>query len=212
MKRKYFIGLTLTMMIGALTVGILPVRAHETGEEHAHTTTETDTVTQEKQRTERVTKLKAEAKTKLTTVQQKRIQSRCKNAQTQLKVTIQKATKIQVNRDKIHTDLITKLTNLEVKLAASGVDTTDFKVQIADLQAKIDTFKSDAATYLQAAQDTAALDCQADPVGFKASLDASRASLKKLQADAVAIRTTFAQEIKPRLAAAKAALPAEKTE
>lgn len=199
-------------MIGALTFGILPAQAHETGAEHAHPTAEADPATQEKQRAERITKHKAEIKTKLTTVQQKRVQSRCKNAQTQLKVVTDKAIKTQANRDKIHTDLITKLTNLEVKLAASGVDTAEFKAQIADLQTKIDTFKSDSATYIQAAQDTASLDCQADPVGFKASLDASRASLKKLQADAVAIRTTFAQEIKPRLAAAKAKLEAEKAE
>lgn len=212
MKRNYFIGLTLTLMIGALTFGTLPAQAHETGEEHAHTTTEPDTATQEKQRAERITKHKAEVKTKLTTAQQKRVQSRCKNAQTQLKVVTEKAIKTQANRDKIHTNILTKLTNLEVKLATSGADTTDFKAQIADLQTKIDTFKSDSATYIQAAQDTAALDCQADPVGFKASLDASRASLKKLQVDAVAIRTTLAQEIKQRLATAKAKLEAEKTE
>lgn len=199
-------------MVGALLFGILPVQAHETGEEHAHTTTEVNTADQEKQRTDRVTQRKAELKTRLTTAQQKRVQSRCKNAQTLLKVTIEKTTKVQSNRDKIHADLLDKLTRLEAKLAASSVDTTEFKTQIASLKTQIDTFKTDSATYLQAAQDTAALDCQADPVGFKASLETSRAALKKLQADAVAIRTTFAQEIKPRLAAAKTELETKKAE
>ena len=171
-----------------------------------------NTNTQATQLTERVAKRKSELKTTMTTVQQKRLVSRCKNAQTLLKVTVDKATKIQTSRDKIHTDLLDKLTKLEAKLATSGVDTTELKAQIDALKVKIDTFKADTTAYLQAAQDTADLDCQADPVGFKASLEAARASLKKLQADAVAIRTTFAQDIKPRLAAAKTKLEAEKAE
>jgi hypothetical protein len=212
MKRKYLIGLLAPVMIGALMISTLPVRAQSTTPETTTDPGTTETTNQEKQRTERVAKRKAELKTKLTTLQQKRVQSRCKNAQTLLKVTIEKTAKVQTNRDKIHTDLLEKLTNLEAKLSASGVDTTEFKTQIADLKTKIETFQTDSAALLQAAQDTAALDCQADPAGFKASLEASRTALKKLQADAVAIRTTFAQEIKPRLAAAKAELDAKKAE
>jgi hypothetical protein len=181
----------------------VPVFAHE-ADEHAAETAQPSTLA------DRVAKRKADLKTKLTTVQQKRVQSRCKNAQTLLKVTIEKAEKIQTNRDKIHTDLLNKLTNLETKLAASGVDTTELKAQIADLQTKVDTFKTDSAAYIQAAQDTAATDCQADPVAFKASLEAARASLKKLQTDAVAIRTSFAQQIKPQLADAKSKLETQK--
>lgn len=209
MKRNYFIGLTLTVMVGVLTLGILPVQAHETGEEHAHAT-DVDVASQQKQRSDRIAQHKAELKTKLTTAQQKRVQARCKNAQTQLKVVTEKAVKVQANRDRIHSNLLARLTALETKLAAGGVDTTDFKAQIANLQTKIDTFKTDSAAYVQAAQDAAELDCQADPVAFKASLEAARTSLKKLQADAVAIRTTFAQEIKPRLAAVKAELEVKK--
>ncbi len=213
MKRNYLISFAVIVTAAALLIATLPARAHTDGEAHTHTeTTTTETVSPEKQRTERVEKRKAEVKTALTTVQQKRVQTRCKGAQTLLAINAEKAAKIQTNRDKIHTDILDKLTKLEVKLATGGVDTTTFKEQIASLKTKVETFKTDSAAYLQTVQDTAALDCQADPVGFKASLEASRAALKKLQTDAVAIRTTLAQEIKPRLAAAKAQLETKKAE
>lgn len=209
MKRSYLIGFIVTATVSAFMITTLTVQAHTDTTAHTHTT---DAASVEKQQADRIEKRKAEIKTTLTTVQQKRVQSRCKNAQPLLKVTTEKTIKIQVNRDKIHTDILNKLTSLETKLAASGVDTTAFKVQIADLTTKIETFKADSAAYQQALQDTAALDCQADPVGFKASLEASRAALKKLQADAVAIRTTVAQNIKPRLAEAKTKLETKKAE
>jgi chaperonin cofactor prefoldin len=212
MKQKHLINLIIPVMLGVLVFATLPVRAQTTTPETTTDPGTTTTVNQEKQRRERITKRKAELQTKLTFAQQNRLKFRCKNAQTLLRVTIDKATKIQTRRDKIHTDLLDKLTKLEVKLAATGVNTTEFQAQIASLKTKIETFKTDSAAYLQAAEDTAALDCQADPEGFRASLEASRAALKQLQTDAVAIRTTFAQEIKPRLAAAKAELAAKKAE
>lgn len=212
MKRNHLIGFTVTVMVGALLVSALPVRAQSITPKTTTDPGTTEAANQEKLRADRVAKRKADFKTKLTNTQQKRVQTRCKNAQTLLNVNIGKAIKIQTNRDKIHTNLLEKLTKLEAKLESSDVDTTKLKTQIADLKTKINTFKTDTATYIQAAQDAAAVDCQADPVGFKASLEASRAAIKTLQADAVAIRTTFAQEIKPRLAAAKTALETKQAE
>jgi hypothetical protein len=202
MKRTYLRIFSAAMAAGLVFASSAPVLAHD----------ETSTETNQATISERVAKRKAENRTVLTTVQQKRLQSRCKNAQTLLKVTIEKANKVHTNRDKIHTDLLGKLANLETKLAAAGVNTTELKAQIADLTTKIETFQADSTAYIEAAQDTAALDCQADPAGFKASLEASRASLKKLQADAVAIRTTLAQQIKPGLAASKTELETKKAE
>lgn len=195
----------------AFLIASLPEGAQAVDEAHTETTT-TETVNPEKQRADRVEKRKAEIKTVLTTVQQKRVQTRCKSAQTLLGVSTGKATKIQTNREKIHTNILDKLTKLEAKLATSGIDTTDFKTQITDLKTQVATFKTDSAAYLQSMQDTATLDCQADPVGFRASLETSRSALKKLRTDALAIRTTLAQEIKPRLAAAKTELETRKAE
>ena len=203
MKKTYLQAVSILAVLTLVVSAAAPVLAKEASDQ---TTEETEKTTV----ADRVAKRKTELKTKLTTVQQKRVQSRCKNAQTLLKVTIEKATKVQANRDKIHADLLNKLTNLETKLVASGVDTTELKAQITDLQTKVNTFKTDSAAYIQAAQDTAATDCQTDPVAFKASLEDARATLKKLQVDAVAIRTTFAQEIKPRLADAKSKLETQK--
>lgn len=149
---------------------------------------------------ERVEARKAALKTKLTTVQQKRIQSRCKAAQGLVTSSVAKANSVEANRTKIHSDILDRLNKIEVKASSQGVDTTKLKQQIALLQTKIDVFKTDAAAYSLAAKDTAELDCVADPVAFKASLETSRTALAKLKADAADIRTHLVASVKPALA------------
>lgn len=160
---------------------------------------------------DRIQKRKTELKTKLTTAQQKRVQSKCKNAQGILKNNTTRANTVDKNRKNIHANMVERLTSLETKLAAKELDTTAFKAQITALEAKVETFNTDMTVYLQAVADTSQLDCAADPVAFKASLDASRTALQKVRTDAVDIRTHVINNVKPELLKLRTQLPVKET-
>lgn len=156
--------------------------------------------------TARLEQRKAEFKTRLTAFQQRRIETRCKNAQTILNKRVEAITTIQTNRQTMNTTLTERLSKLEAKLSAADLDTTQLKEAIATLQTKVDAFKTDMSAYLEAAKDTAELDCTADPTAFKASLEASRTALKKVRTDAMEIRKHVKDTIKPQLVELKAQL------
>lgn len=224
MKSRIGVLLTIGLLVPLFFVGsvlAITTEATTTTEQPAEATTQTETLneTQKKELSERIQKRKTEAKLRLTTVQQKRIQTRCKNAQGLVKNVSGRVKGIETNRTKVHANLVDRLKNLETKLAAKNVDTAQYKTQIAELEAKIATFNTDMAAYKQAVADLGNIeDCTSDPTAFKASLEVTRAALQKVHDDAVAIRTYVKDTIKPtltvirtQLEGAQAVTPAETT-
>lgn len=208
MKTIKFLSPTL-IAISAVIVLVVPVQAQET---NTTTTPETSPSSPQADRSKRIEKHKSELKTKLSTAQQTRLQSRCKNAQGKLQSVSQKTTAVQQNREKIYTKLLGNIAELQPKLTAAGVDTTNLDASVVELKAAIELFKTDSVTYEQATKDTAELDCQADPVAFQASLAATRTAMQKVRADAVSIRSITNQKIKPALVIAKTAITETKAE
>ncbi len=205
MKSQIRIALGVGLLVPILLVGT--VRAVEETTTTANTT-QTDTTTkteaklteeQQKKLNERVQKRKTEAKQKLTVLQEKRLQARCKSSQVKIKPLNTRATAIESNRAKVHANLVDSFTKLQEKLQAKNVDTTKLQAEITVLQAKINTFNNDLGEYREAISDTAIMDCEADPVAFKASLEVARVALQKVHADAKAIRTHVVTVIKPIL-------------
>lgn len=169
------------------------------------------TATQKAELKSRLDKRKADAKLRLTTVQEKRLQARCKNAQGLVMSVSGKSNGLETSRAKIHSNLLERLTKLEAKLTENEVNTDTLKAQTVELQAKITTFNTDFSAYKQAVSDLASIeDCTTDPTAFKASLDASRAALQKVRDDAAAIRNYVKDVIKPTLATIRAELDAKK--
>lgn len=217
MKTHLFRIITANIIAASLMVALtIPVSAQEnqmTAEPTTVAQPETASTAEvdQKKRTERIAERKAVLKTKLTAAQQKRVQTRCKAAQGRINEAIKKATIVQQNRAKAHAGVVSRLTTFESKVSAQGVDTTDFKAQITTLQTKVATFNADLQLYTEAVNDTAALDCVADPTAFAASLAASRTALAKVRADTVAIRAHVNDTIKPLMVTVKTKLAAEAT-
>lgn len=207
MKARISVALGIGLLLPLFAVGA--VFAQDSSQTTTNTTTQTDdtsttetkplTDAQKKEMNARTEKRKAEAKLKLTAVQQKRIQARCKNAQGLVRSVGVKVKGVETSRTKIHANLVERLTELQTKLDAKNVDTTQLKAEIAELKVKIATFDTDLAAYKQLVADLAELDCTADPAAFKTSLDSARASLQKVRDDAVAVRTYVKDTIKPTL-------------
>lgn len=216
MKSRISLVIALGLIVPLFAA--VPVFAVD-GQDDSSSTTQQDTTTETKKETlteqqkkelsERIQKRKSEAKAKLNYTQEKRLKSRCKNAQGLVRSVGSRVKGVETSRGKVHTNLVDRLKSLETKLKSKGVDTTTLQSQITELEAKIATFNADLAVYKQAVSDLGNIEgCTADPAAFKASLEAARSALTKVREDAVAIRSYVKDTIKPTLKEIRAQLEA----
>ena len=213
---KRFIALGMTVILATTVVATGVVFAEETNQTAPTTTTTTTKTAEEiaaaKALAERLAKHKTELKTKLSTAEKVRLQAKCKAAQGLVSSLSGRIKGIETSRGQVYKNIVDRLTSLSEKLKNKGVDTTELNADIATLQGKIDTFNTDLATYKQDVSDLAAMDCKADPDGFKAALEAARAAKQKVHDDGLAIRSYVNDTIKPLLKNIRAELEPKKTE
>lgn len=158
----------------------------------------------------RLEERKASLKTRLTTLEQTRLKTRCKNSQGALSSLSGRIKGIETSRNEVYGALVDRLSKLQSRLQEHGVDTTKLQTEIVELNVKIATFKTDLTAYKDAVNDLAVMDCQADPTAFKASLETSRAALTKLKQDSADIKTYVNDTIKPTLKEIRAQVEAAK--
>lgn len=162
----------------------------------------------------RLTDRKTSLKTKLTTAEQARVKSKCEPSQTgSLKLLSGRIKGIETSRKETHKNLLSRLDKLVEKLKVKNVDTTALEAEIVVLKTKIATFDADLALYKQAITDLKSMDCVADPVSFKASLETARTLKQTVAKDSETIKSYVTETIKPTLKIIQASLEtAEKVE
>jgi len=179
----------------------------ETTSSDDSTTVSTDTSTTTLQ--DRIEKHKTDLKLALTKAEEKKLELACKPAQTVVKGVENKVNGALSSRYKAYDNLNSHLTDIIAKLKAAGLDTTELTSEQTILATKIATFKTAAAAYKQALDDTKALDCATDPTGFKASLENARNLRTTLSKDLTDIRNYVTSTIKPTLVTLRSQLEAK---
>ena len=223
MKTRIRLVLSILLASPILTIGTVAAHSEDGASTASSDTSTTTTVkedeiesepkTDSKKLLERLSTRKAELKTKLSTVEQERLKSKCKVAQTGAVSSLSGRIKvIETSRAEVHTNLVNRLNKLVEKLKAKDVDTTKLEAEITELKTKIATFKADLAKYRQAVIDLKAMDCVSDPDAFKASLESARTLRETVAKDAAAIKTYVNDTIKPTLKDIRAALEAKEKE
>lgn len=223
MKRIIAAFLVSVFALPVLSTITVVVHAEDTTTSTTNTSTTTpsssDTTTQKPAETgddaksiaDRIAQRKAALKTKLTTLEKTRVMAKCKASQQGgLNTEKGRVKGLETSRTEVYKNLLNRLTNLSDGLKAKGMDTTSLNADIDTLKTKIDTFNTDLTAYKQAVSDLAGMDCATDPDGFKASLETARTALKKVNDDALAVRTYLTTTIKPLLVTIRGTL--EKSE
>lgn len=83
------------------------------------------------------------------------------------------------------------------QLKQLGKDTYAFEQKRTELLAKMAEFKATGINYKQSLDDVTAINCQSDPVGFKALLETSRYYNNQLYAQSGGINNYYVTNIKP---------------
>ncbi len=124
-----------------------------------------------------------------------------------------KITNFEANRNKHVASYIRtkeKVAAMVTKLEAKGYDVTKLKADLIEYDAKIKKFSDDHAAYIAALTSTQEFACGKSEGEFKTQLIAARGILKAVHDDSVAIRTYWAETVKPDLLALKAQTITEK--
>lgn len=203
MKRLTVLILAVVMSTPFFITGAVfavdAVQPSQTSTDHQNATSATDSTTETKAISERVTKFKTELKTKLSSEEKTRLTTKCKASQGKISDAGGRIKGIETSRTEIYKNITDNLTSLSEKLKAKGTDPVELNADIAILQTKMAIFNADLASYKQVVSDLSAMDCAVDPTGFKAALEKARADRLKVHDDAVAVRTYITDTIKPLL-------------
>jgi len=206
MRKRINLLVSCVLAVPLLVVGtVAALESSETNSESSQTTAE-----KQQELRDRLEKRKTELKTKLSTIESRRIEQKCKTAQTVLSNIHNRANKAQTRREQGYDKLINKLKGVEAKIAALGIDTTELKDQITTLTEKVNTFNEDLKNYVQALDDMAKMDCSTDPTAFKATLEAGRTLREKLKTSGAEINKYVRETIKPTLVTLRQAVADKK--
>jgi len=205
LKTRIKIAASATLVVPLLLVASVAAQEDNTVNsslkvQTAQTTVEKTAEQKKQELLDRLNKRKTELKIKLTTAAKTRLQNRCKAAQGLLSSLEGRIKGIETSRTQVYGNLEERLEKLSAKLKEAGLDTTTLDSQLETLSQKIDIFETDLAAYKQAVADLAAMDCEADPEAFKASLEEARTLRLKLHQSSLDIRIYVKETIKPTLA------------
>lgn len=136
----------------------------------------------------------------------KRLIEHCTDAQSNIRISQQRLSKLFIDRSKTYEQIDGKLWVTIGQLKLAQKDTFELEKNRALLAEKTSGAKLTAANYQQTLDDIVVINCKADIVGFKALLDTSRLYLVQLREQSNNIRTHIVDDIKPILTAKAAEL------
>ena len=147
----------------------------------------------------RLQERKEATKTRIDAAERLVIQARCKASQAHLRRLNSRIVGIRVSRKAVYDNVTKRLADLGTKLRAKGIDTAEYDKQVGELQIKIDSFYAALEQYEEAVNDLAAMDCAADPEGYRATLESAKILRTDVIQTAQAVHSYLHDTIKPTL-------------
>lgn len=161
---------------------------------------------------ERVTERKAARQIQLDQAGMQNIQAKCEAAQTRLQHLSDRLSGVGSRKQRVYDNLMERLNGLSPKLAAAGLDASDYDQTIQELQVKVDALYSTSDDLKLAVSDMADMDCANDPVGFQATLETARTTRTEAAQSAQEVQDYLKNTVLPSLTDLRQQLAPEETE
>lgn len=185
--------MTLLLLPAAIIVPALSLESH-----YATSTQAQNQPTTEQQ--QRITNYRAALGREIRENEQNQIRLRCGVAQANAKTLSTRLARVRDARFAAYDKILKDLNALLGRLENQAYETTALQENINTLQGKVDSFKTNMTNYYNAVNDMATMDCNADPVGFIAAVEAARKAHALVLPEITDIRTYVTNTIKPTLA------------
>lgn len=184
MKKKYIF--TIILLVFAVT----PIAVHAQQDQ-----TDPKRLEREKRISQRVSRVKPD----LSDEQKRNYKLRCKGAQTKVSKHLDNAKRFSDNHDKKFDTFLDKTSSLVDKLETEGKDVATAQTVIEKAANANVAVKTAYESYVLALTDTAEIDCQIDPAGFRASIDEAKQKFRDLRTARQDLRKLIKVDLKTAL-------------
>lgn len=167
--------------------------------------------TSEPTQADRIAGYKKKLTTQPTATEQANLKAKCKASQAITKTLATKVDTTITSRQKTYDDLYKSFTTIVQGMKDADKVTDQLINTESALQTKVNSFKVSAQSYKTLLADLNEIDCVADPVGFKATLEETRTARATVNKDMVAVRTYLETTVKQELKTAKDSLTSTST-
>ena len=137
---------------------------------------------------QRIAERKTALKTALDATVQARLKTKCVAAQKLVTASKARSDKAIEVRQKAYQAISDRMENLVEALQNNNVDTSTLENLQAQVKTAIETLKKDVTAYNQTLADLSAMDCAADPAGFRATLDTAKTQRQQIAKDVAALK------------------------
>jgi len=199
-KKTTVIGFVLAMFLASL--GLFTVSVGAQADTPSGSTIE-----------QRVNQRKQERKIALDENNKKRLESVCVNTQTKIRILRDEYVKVSDKRSEVYRKIDARLWVLIGSLKYINKDTFKLEQQRSEFLKQVKAYENSVSQFRQTLEDAAAINCKADPEGFKALIDTARLYNTQIRTQANGIRQYVTDQIKPTVTAhADALKPKTSTE
>ena len=188
---KISISLVITLAIAGTLAGVANAQNTSTEQQPA--------ATNQAEIKKRVEERRNKVKPTLTNAETTRIKDKCASAQGKTNLLQNKLRDTYNPFQNRYDAYVKKLDSLTKKLETEGKDVTELKAQTATLAEKYAAFQAQLELLRVSAADLTAMDCKAEPNGFKATLEELRTQLKATQASFKEVNKYAKETIKATL-------------
>lgn len=144
---------------------------------------------------QRVAQRKKERQIKLDDINKTRLQAQCVYAQGALRTLTDSYSKASDNRDKVYRGIDAKLWIIIGSLKLINKDTFKLEQQRQDYLKRVLAFENQSTQFQQTINDMLAMNCKADPNGFKALLETARLYNAQIRSSFISIRSYLIDQV-----------------
>lgn len=144
---------------------------------------------------QRITQRKAERQLKLDDLTKSRLESQCVYAQGKLRTLTDSYSTSSNNRDGVYRSIDAKLWIIIGSLKLINKDTFKLEQQRQEYLKRVQAFENQSTQFQQAINDILAMNCKADPVGFKALLETARLYNAQIRSSFIGIKSYLIDQV-----------------
>jgi hypothetical protein len=144
---------------------------------------------------QRVAQRKKERKIKLDDNTKTRLQGQCVYAQGNLRTLTDSYSKSSDSRDKVYRSIDAKLWIVIGSLKLINKDTFSLEQQRLEYLKRVQAFENQSTQFQQVINDMLAMNCKADPVGFKALLETARIYNAQVRSSFIGIKSYLIDQV-----------------
>lgn len=148
---------------------------------------------------ERLVKVQAEYGTTLFDAQKTRLSNVCSTVQGILRQYVDKSKAASENENSIYSGIISRIGSVQSQFSVSNIENAEFDGVVREYSVRLSSLKTSYELHHALLGDAIAMDCAANPVGFKSLIAAAKAAHPDIVTKRTSIKLYTADVVRPAI-------------